>query len=192
MGPTDRFFPICWFFIFYFNKKIAKSAVFWTNIWMKNCERSEQEKIKILKLFAGKFGNKMLRKKNCADRPTVFWNLFARRTGCFFFRRLIILDLSQFPSLIKHVFRNFGVNRLSKGESQNEDLKCFSVKFNFLNNWVFWKCFCFDFVCFCLFKVIDNVGLCRNKKTQLIFSTSYFDNAYVTQPSKMSGSLLHL
>ena len=30
---------------------------------MKNCERSEQEKIKIFKLFSGNFGNKMFKKK---------------------------------------------------------------------------------------------------------------------------------
>ena len=51
---------------------------------MKNCERNEPEEIMIFKLFSGNFGQKTVKKKeqvkqkNCADRPTAFWNLFAR------------------------------------------------------------------------------------------------------------------
>ena len=88
-GATDHFFPICWF-LFFFTEKNVKSAVFWTKISMKNCERSEQEKIMIFKLFSGNFGKKIWKFfffffLNCTDRPIAFWHLFAHRTGFFFF-----------------------------------------------------------------------------------------------------------
>ena len=59
-SATDRFFPICWIFFFLNEKKSGKiSRFFWTKIGMKNCERSQQEKIMIFKLFSGNFGKKM-------------------------------------------------------------------------------------------------------------------------------------
>ena len=48
--PT-AFFP---FLNFFFKKKKFKISCFWTKISMKNCERSEQEKIMIL-TFSGNF-----------------------------------------------------------------------------------------------------------------------------------------
>ena len=76
--PT-AFSPFAYFF---FNKKMVKSADYWTK-YLNEKLRTKRE---ILKLFSGNFSNKMFKKinKKCADQP-FFGNLFPRRTGFFFF-----------------------------------------------------------------------------------------------------------
>ena len=85
--PT-AFLPICRFFFFY-KKNIIKSAIFSSKNLSEKMRAKWAENFWIYKRFLGQFGKKKKKKKKkkSPDRPTAFWNLFARRTG-FFFRGL--------------------------------------------------------------------------------------------------------
>ena len=84
--PT-AFLPICRIFFFFFlQKNIIKSAIFSSKNFSEKMRAKRAENFWIYKRFLGQFGKKKIKKKkNSPDRPTAFWNLFARRTGFFFF-----------------------------------------------------------------------------------------------------------
>ena len=86
--PTDRFFAHLQIFFFFFlhKKKYYKITHFFSiKKFSAKMRAKRSENFWIYERFLGHFSKKKFKKKNPPDRPTAFWNLFASRTGFFFF-----------------------------------------------------------------------------------------------------------